>query len=348
MKKLAFSLLSMLGIATYAQNTVTMLHHAGTVTPHYGNSGFVDAYNASVNGDTIYLPGKYFGPPSVINKRLTIIGTGHFPDSTSATGITYIQSSITLGENADSTHIEGLYINGHIAIQNNSAPNKILIRRNYVNGYINFSGDRTTNPVIDARVIENIIGSNVHGENTYHLIVANNIINNIISGVHNGTILNNIIFGDAWAGYPYDNYYAFNDCNNTLIENNILTGTNSNGGTAGLINSTNNTFNNNVFCRNQNFGANTISGNHLSQDYAQLFVSAATKGFSYQYNFQLQNPGNYTGTDATQVGIYGGLLGAAKTASVPMNPHIYHKAISNTTNPNGTLNINVKVKAQTK
>jgi hypothetical protein len=348
MKKLAFTLLSLIGLTTYAQNTVTMLHHNGTATPYYGNTGFTNAYNASVHGDTIYLPGKYFSPPSVIDKRLTIIGTGHFPDSTGATGVTYIQSTLTIGENADSTHIEGLYINGNIDIQNNTAPNKLLIRRNYVNGQINFAGNRTTNPVIGARVLENVVASNIRGENTYQLIVANNIINNIISGIHNGSILNNIVFGDPYVGSPHWSNYALIDCNNTLIENNIFTGIESNGSTPGLINCTNNTFNNNVYCRTQNFGSNYNSGNFQAQDYAQIFVSAATKTFNYQYNYQLQNPGSYTGTDATQVSIYGGLFGPAKTASVPMNPHIYQKTISNKTNNDGTLDVNIKVKAQSK
>jgi hypothetical protein len=198
--------------------------------------------------------------------------------------------------------------------------------------------------VNDARVLENIIASNIHGENTYHLIAANNIISNIISGVYNGTILNNIVFGDAYWGYPYYNYYALNDCNNTLIENNIFTGTSG----SGFINCTNDVFNNNVYCRTQDFGANSNSGNFQAQDYAQFFVNASTKEFKYQYNYQLKNPGNYTGTDATEVSIYGGLFGPAKTASVPMNPHIYQKTISNKTNNDGTLDVNIKVKAQSK
>src|ERR1035437_9923929 len=100
MKKipLFITLLAMWALSSYAQLTVVTLHHNGTTTPYYSNSGFVDAYNVSVAGDTIILPGGNFNPPGSIDRRLTIIGTGHYPDSTTATGVSFITTTLTLSD----------------------------------------------------------------------------------------------------------------------------------------------------------------------------------------------------------------------------------------------------------
>lgn len=48
-----------------------------------------DAYTAAVAGDTLYLPGGGFtltnGSTNKIDKKLHWVGTGHYPDATTAT-----------------------------------------------------------------------------------------------------------------------------------------------------------------------------------------------------------------------------------------------------------------------
>ncbi|MEI7983085.1 MAG: hypothetical protein WCI71_15655, partial [Bacteroidota bacterium] len=68
----------------YGQQAKIALQHSGSMTT------FTDitlALAASVNGDTLYLPGGpiYASGTILIDKSLTIIGVGHYPDSTTAT-----------------------------------------------------------------------------------------------------------------------------------------------------------------------------------------------------------------------------------------------------------------------
>ncbi|MEI7983947.1 MAG: hypothetical protein WCI71_20035 [Bacteroidota bacterium] len=69
--------------------------------------------------------------------------------------------------------------------------------------------------------------------------------------------------------------------------------------------------------------------------------------FSYTNNYHLKSTsnGHNAGTDGTDVGIYGTLI-PYKEAAVPFNPHISSKSIGSTTNPTGTLDVDIRVSAQ--
>ena len=82
-----------------------------------------------------------------------------------------------------------------------------------------------------------------------------------------------------------------------------------------------------------------VAANSIFQAYAP------SGGFSFTDNYHLVNPILYIGTDNTQVGIYGGAF-SWKEGSIPFNPHIQIKQISPTTNNNGLLPVNIRVKAQ--
>ena len=125
MKKLIFYaalVCSLLAVQTaVAQNPVTTLEHNGTSQVFYGLNSLVDAYEASVNGDSLYLSTGYFTAPASIAKRINIIGAGHFPDSLNVakrTNLLVINGGINLRYGADSLRLEGLYINGGIGFNN--------------------------------------------------------------------------------------------------------------------------------------------------------------------------------------------------------------------------------------
>jgi hypothetical protein len=109
--------------------------------------------------------------------------------------------------------------------------------------------------------------------------------------------------------------------------------------------STNNQIQNNVFTTTPDLSANTLSGNYFNVPLANVFVNYGNDGFKYAYDFHLKTPGSFTGTDATQVGVYGSAK-PWKEGSVPANPHIQTKTIAEQTNANGTLQVQVKVAAQ--
>jgi hypothetical protein len=106
-----------------------------------------------------------------------------------------------------------------------------------------------------------------------------------------------------------------------------------------------NTFSNNVFTITPAWSFNTNNNNYTNVAAAGIFVNQTGNAFSYSHNYHLQNPGTYIGADATQCGLYGGLMGY-KEGAVPVNPHIRQKTISGTTDANGKLNVNITVGAQ--
>ena len=102
-----------LGLNINAQKVA--LHSGGNVSIFNGTTALVDAYNQSVNGDTIYLPGGGFTAPTTINKKLTIYGAGHYVDSTQATGKTFWNGALNFGVDADQFTIEGVNLASNLS-----------------------------------------------------------------------------------------------------------------------------------------------------------------------------------------------------------------------------------------
>lgn len=132
---------------------------------------------------------------------------------------------------------------------------------------------------------------------------------------------------------------------NMIIENNIFYGSEPQGGT-GCVFSKNLTY----MCVNNTIPGtgNLGSGNKVDQN--PLFVNVPPAGgFSYSYDYHLQagSPGKNSGTDGTDIGIYGGMM----PFEVGANPYI--PQMMETTLPSGssvpaggTLNVHFKAKKQ--
>ncbi len=299
---------------------VVVLNHNGNSSLFSTTQPFVDAYNASVNGDTIYLPGGPFTPPPGIDKRLTIIGAGHYPDSSAVTGITTIPGNLNLLSNADRTILQGLYVTGTIIFENNSRIDSVTIYR--CNASILFQGNfDLANNCRNVLLYQNVIpGLTI--THTSDIRIFNNIISSLVSIPSGAWIRNNKI-------------NSLQSINYSLIENNTIEGT---------YDIQFNSFRNNVLPFAIPADNNTWLNNYPLQPFASLFVNY-TAWFSYMDDYHFQNPGSYPGTDALPVGIYGGFY-PYKTAAVPSNPHIQSKIIPLQPDVNGQLNIQVKVAAQ--
>lgn len=316
------------GAALQAQK-LTALHHAGTAT-FYATPQ--DAYNAAVNGDTMYIPGGNF-PQLSIAKSLTIIGAGHHPDSTSATGRTVL-NYLDLNPGADNSYITGIYFTGRIAVSGTISG--VAISRCYLNQGIAISSIASRSNWI---LTENWIGHYTNGWSLYYFnnttpltncYLSNNVIIYNVNHLSNSEISNNIFVNGYIVG------------SSSTIKNNIF-----------LNNNYENQVSNSEWLNNMNAGVNggpsgtgnTGTGNYLLNiPYSTLFVNYANSNLLYPNDFHVVN-NSYTGADGQPVGIYGGAF-PWKEGSLPFNPHIRAKTIGATTNPDGTLHINVTVKAQ--
>lgn len=313
------------------------LQSNGTTLVFGGANAFVNAYTASTNGDTLYLPGGTIPYPPTINKGLVIIGAGHYPDSTLATGKTVLTGNLTITQDADKLWLEGIEITGNITFANNSKVDSVTIKRCKFND-LNYQGTAVT-PCTNNNIIQNIIIGSVSLTNATSSLLSNNVINSIIVNANNIGISNNILLYSIVGYTP-----LFNNVDDCFISNNIIFRTYC-GPTYFHTSSDLNTFSNNIFALVPAVGNNTFTNNYNTVDLSTVFVNQLGTEFSYNQNYHLVSPATYVGSDSTQVGIYGGLY-PFKDGAVPQNPHIQTKSISTQTNTNGDLNIQIKVRAQ--
>jgi len=327
--------LLLLAIGMSAQKRV-ILESGSTTTVFGGTSPFVDAYNAAVDGDVIYLPGGSFVPPAPIAKSLKIYGVGHHPDYTDATDKTYITSALTLVDGADGLQLEGLEVNGVIFFTDNNAIDNVTISR--CKFYqLNINGNRTT-PSNNTTIRESISISTIGLSNSVGATFTNCIFQSSLSNGSNAYISNNLFLLDGATTTE-----VFQNMDNSTVRNSIFLKGNS--GIQENCDAT--TFENNVFTIAPTAGNSSFVNSYIVSDLSSFFVNRSGNVFDYTHDYTLSgdNATNYTGTDATQVGIYGGLF-PFKTNLIPSNPHISAQSIATSTDESGNLSISITVEAQ--
>lgn len=318
-----------------AQNKIT-LSHLG-VPSFFTNLS--TALTSAANGDTLYLPGGTIQPLAsdiTINKSVHIVGAGHYPDSTVATGRTIITTLRFLtgsgGGSIQGCAVSNLYI-GYASNQNITG---LSVSRCTI-GYFRLGNDNVST-IDNIYLTDNVFTGDLLIHNSYPnvLLIRNIIDNHGLSG--QGLFIKNNIF----YAYYGSALIGFTSCN---LVNNVIVCTGSNNLSLGTQNCN---YSNNLFIPNvSNWGTNTQQNSLLNQTQANTFENASGSAFSYTNNYKLKSssPGNDYGTDGTDVGIYG-TTSPYKDGAVPFNPHIRFKSISSETTPQGILNVTISVSAQ--
>lgn len=328
---------------TRAQNYITV-NHNGIPTLYTSISA---AISGSQNGDHIYLPGGTFSENITIDKELYIYGSGHYPDSTIATGVTKIIGTATIISGADNGMITGIYINGDFMFGTsdaNEVVNNYTITRCRISS-LKLSWDPGTgysdsqNIVVEECVID---GSSSVGLDTLTLF-EKNIFRGSIFHSRNLTYRNNIFLYSSSSGAALGGAYSGGEniyyC---TFENNIIFDS-----YLPLSRCENSNFNNNIFVYDQLFPSGTNQGNNniVNQPADSILVNYDLSGsFSYDHDYHLKSlsPGIGAGTDGFDIGIYG-TAEPYKEGAVPSNPHIRSKSISV---KNNIISVEIEVSAQ--
>jgi hypothetical protein len=324
-------LIVILNLSLNAQKKVA-LHHAGTTQIFGGIQPLTDAYNAAQSGDTIYVPGGLYTIPTIA-KRIALIGTGYFTDSTNATGRTQI-NGLTIDIGADKSYISGLYIVGNIFMNGQAQIDSIKIHRNHITAsisYFNADINRPENQKSKGTLIYENRVNIITGENASDLRVFNNIIFNYVAGIKmNGWIRNNTFQSNPSS-------INITGINESLIENNFFA--------FGWSISYNNTFHSNICSFNPTADLqNTYVNTYINQSPTSVFVNWQSPD-SYTVDYHLVNPSAYTANNTSQIGIFDGYY-PFKVGGLPNNPHIGSINISTQTNSNGELPVQIRVTSQ--
>ena len=306
-----------------------------TVKYYYLSDGFQKAYQDASDGDTIYLPGGTFPPPLLIEKQLTIYGTGHYPNATAVTGKTIINGTLNLGAGADNVHIEGVEVTGGIDVANNVSVNYLTVSRSRINGSIYFRGNKS-NPCTGVTFEGCVIAGHLFFSNLVNSGVYNSILMGYISGSEANTFNNNIIYYTSSPVSTSSNN-SFNNNIFRVSSNTLLVSSNSEG----------NYFRYNIIgATAPNYGTGAqATGNYTGVEFSSVFVNQSGTFFSYDHDYHLISPGTYPGTDETQAGIYGGIF-PYREAAVPVTPHITGAAVSPRSDAEGNIQIEISVEAQ--
>lgn len=342
MKKI-FLLIIIFTIANFANAQKVVAVLSGSNWTFYDD--FSPALRAAPAGATIYVPGGTFDLGTngdTINKPITIIGVGHYPDSTIATNKTTLVGNIVFVSGSDNTTLIGFELQGDILTRATSLVYNTFIKRIRCTGIGIYNGNNSMiNVTIDECIFDEIGYINGSGSSYNNNLKLSNSILSRLDGVDGSTIKNcNIINATV---------YSINNCDNCLFENNIII--NNRTDSILIYDSDNNVFINTLvssrFYFDNGSTGNTFLNYYTYASLANTFTNVIGYTFIYNYDYQLKSTsiGKNAGTDGTDIGIYGSAY-PYKEGAVPPNPHISTKSIAPISNSNGTLPVNIKVVAQ--
>jgi hypothetical protein len=297
------------------------------------------ALKYALDGDYLYLPAGAINKPegTMIKKRLNIFGAGHYPDSTKATGSTFINGNIHIWTEGTGSTLQGVYLTGNIYLgvdASNAAAKNILIQRcNFNEIYLSENGS-TNRGAENIIITQNVLRGSVFFAAVKNVVVESNLIEGTLHYAAGQVSIRNNVFlrrtGNALYGMVGAN-----------LENNIFISS------AGFYGSSNAGlfFNNNIFKEDNPIGPYAASGNQFN--ITNLFVNQSGTSFSYEQNYKLNadSPAKNAGMDGKDCGIYGG-ANPYKEGAVPANPHIRAKVVPAQTDAQGKLNIQITVAAQ--
>ena len=352
MKKSIFSiLLAAFALNLTAQNRIALQHN--------GQSSFFTsletAYTASVDGDTIHLPGGTFRfQGDTLNKRLAIIGTGFNSDSSRATGISIIPY-LTITSKASGGILTGITLSNGINIGNNEANRNVdgfSLLRCDIQQAIVFNGGANNNAypnnsknfIIQGCRISGgwcFSGNCTHGAaignagNLSNFLFSNNLVVYGYVHINQSEISNNVIYGTCPGCYDPPSQAAGGG---SIIRNNIF-------GFGSHPLKYVGTYYNNLNVGHQNGGSYPNAQSFVTYTspvaYDSLFVDKLRGDYHLRPNYQTI----YIGTDNTQIGIYGGRF-PWKDGSMPFNPHISTFNVDPQTDNTGRLRLRATINAQ--
>lgn len=346
MKQFFSFLFALTALTVFSQTPqIARVSSTGTTTIY---TDLKKAISEAQDDDFIYVPGGQFNADSInFKKRINIVGAGHHPDSTLVTGGTLINGNVYCFAGGSGGSLQGLAFGTGGTVNYGSSCTSFTISKCRFQSTTVLSQDAINNSLTSILSIRECIvqgslttspSSNIY---FYFTISVSNSIIRTLQNCHYSVLSNCIISALGTLLPTYYNYACYYD----EFRNCIINGTNP-GGSSSYGN--NNRYYNCCFVNTSSFSSGVILNFNATYDAsnnATFQGGALPADFSYSFDYRVlsSSPAAGSGTDGTDRGIYGSLNPYSPN---PYNPHIYYKYIAPTTNAQGQLQVNIKVKAQ--
>ena len=211
MKRIVFFLLAICFAVCINAQQIAVVDGSGQTSVYYSLD---EAIGGATDGCTIYLPGGGFQVKGEtrINKRVTIMGIGHRPESDNADVNTVISGDVNFAPGSDGSAIMGVYMSNNLNIGTDGSVKNILVKYCNINE-ISVKTDSCSG--ID--VNQNYIRGNAWFAST-NARVTNNIMNGI-GNINGGVVMNNLFAGSSHSYYWGGPSSCYNVDNSTIINN---------------------------------------------------------------------------------------------------------------------------------
>ena len=344
MKKFFLSLLAVgLTLSANAQTEKLMatLQHGDKTTVYYGKDAFRNAYNDAADTlDVITLSGGEFNDVTDIGKSLTIYGAGFEPASSQGGQMTLLHS---LQIRVNGVHVEGICLSGVLWI-------------------VGWNIDNQNVPVYGSEIVKCYTNEIVFNSDSYNSIIrqtrANTGIHGGVPGFPSSHLAKNLLISNCYIGGanlnrdPHNALDRFTD-ESTVSVDHCLIKAEENYGPQSIARYTNNItyhgFPSGAYADKNIF---VSGGNPSYNEFAwwenneHLWAADGEDGtYADEKTWELKKPGDYIGTDGTQVGLLGGVYGWNK---IPSIPRITELNVDTKNVNNGTIKLTLKAEASNK
>lgn len=342
MKNVLFSLVLFFLISPLSAAIITVDNSANSAGQYTDLQLAVD--NAAA-GDTLHVIGSNTTYGNVIiDKAVTLIGAGYNPPN--QFGLPTTLSFISIGRANSANSASGAKLTGiklsTITWSGFGVHDNITIERCEVIN-LSLSNGAAANWVLQHNIITNLnIGNNPN------CLIRNNIIRGTITTSDEPSVLisNNVFASSSSAGSVFSNISFATIANNIFYQGKDPLGCASS------------TFNNNITYNTGNnalpYGNNSGAGNFVNVNPQFANVTTALFDFAFDYRLLSASVGKNTGTDGTDVGLYGSVSsfpigGPAPylTSPMPRVPQVIEVNIQNASLLQGDpLNVQFKARKQ--
>lgn len=311
------------------------------------------ALAAAQPNDNVYLSGGTHLSTAdlVIDKPLHFFGAGNAPDSTAATGISSLSTTvgnITLTTAATGSTFTGIIFAPFAIVQygsseSNDDPQDVVFERCTFNKAVNV-GFSNVNPGLPSSTDfkECVFYANLNGANGAVATLEHCILDfqlgtgaEVAGFAGGGLTLRHCVclgtrIGNSGGFTSENSIYTrtnapFWQSNGAILRNNLLV-------SPALV---------------SNMAAGVASDNILNEPASGIFINETDDNFAWTDDLHLQATCSGVGaaTDGSDIGLYGSST-PFKPGSVPFNPHVSVASIANSTNGNSQLPVNITVIAQ--